>query len=68
MSPRRLLTFATGLSLLAGAFVLLTRRLGPLPPLGPLLDPGGGVWAAARAAERRASESLSLPSLERDAE
>ena len=33
---------------LAAALYAGSRPVGPLPPLGPLLDPANGVWAAAR--------------------
>ncbi|GJG84955.1 penicillin amidase [Gemmatimonadetes bacterium T265] len=42
-SPAR----AAAAALLLGAGALAaSRRVGPLPPLGPLLDPAHGVWAA----------------------
>ena len=61
---RRLLTLLPAAVLLA---VLLTgslRRLGPLPPLGPFLDPANGVWAvAAAAAAPPGTERVALPTL-----
>ena len=36
--------------LLAAGLVAAIRPLGPLPPLGPLLEPAGGIWALGRAA------------------
>src|SRR5262245_1501338 len=38
-------------------------RLGPLPKLGPFLDPSRGAWALLRAAEWKPSERLSIPGL-----
>ncbi len=35
---------------LAAALALGARRVGPLPALGPFLDPGHGVWSLARSA------------------
>ena len=37
--------------MLAGALWVGARPAGPLPPLGPLLDPANGVWAAASRAD-----------------
>jgi len=47
---RRILTAIGGLLLLGSAVAVAVRGAGPLPPLGPLLDPAHGVWATARAA------------------
>jgi penicillin amidase len=38
-------------------------RLGPLPRLGPLLDPVRGIWSVARHAELPASGSAHIPGL-----
>ncbi|HSG82913.1 MAG TPA: penicillin acylase family protein, partial [Gemmatimonadota bacterium] len=40
------------------------RRVGPLPPLGQLLDPWGGAWAAATSAELPELQSLALTNLQ----
>lgn len=47
---RRVATGLAGILLLAAVGLVGARGAGPLPPLGPLLDPAGGVWAAARTA------------------
>ncbi len=48
MTPRPLRTVVAAVALVAGG-VAAARPVGPLPALGPLLDPTRGVWAAARA-------------------
>ena len=48
---------------LAGVVQVGARRLGPLPPLGELLDPWNGVWAVAAGAELPARLATSLPGL-----
>jgi penicillin amidase len=50
MMLRRLGDVLAG-ALLAGLLLLSVRRTGPLPALGPLLDPASGVWSVARQAE-----------------
>ena len=54
--------------LLALALVLLLGggsivRLGPLPKLGPFLDPSRGAWSLLNAAEWKARERVSIPGL-----
>jgi penicillin amidase len=39
------------------------RRTGPMPPLGPLLDPVNGVWAVAAGAESPDREAFDIPGL-----
>ncbi len=39
------------------------RPVGPVPPLGPLLDPANGAWAGAAATTFRGVQSLSIPGL-----
>src|SRR2546425_13143330 len=52
---------------LAIVFVLLLSiPLGPLPPLGGLLNPNGGVWTVAGDANRPAVQELRLPGLDGD--
>ncbi|MHB1329985.1 MAG: hypothetical protein ACYC2K_17435 [Gemmatimonadales bacterium] len=46
----RILSAVVGVLLLGVAGFTAVRGAGPLPPLGPLLDPAHGVWATARAA------------------
>ncbi|NNG17223.1 MAG: penicillin acylase family protein [Gemmatimonadales bacterium] len=42
----------------------LSTRLGPLPPLGHLLDPVHGVWAVARSAKPVAMTRAAIPGLD----
>ena len=51
---------AVTLTLLAGASLL---RPGPLPRLGPLLDPVRGIWSVAREAELPARATGAIPGL-----
>ena len=39
------------------------RAIGPLPPLGPLLDPANGVWASAAATNFAARQLREIPGL-----
>jgi len=49
--------------LLAALLFTGFRSVGPLPPLGRLLDPANGVWATARSAELPAVERGTIPGL-----
>lgn len=54
--------------LLAGAVLLVllglsVRHTGPLPALGPFLDPASGVWSVARQAELPRSAAGQIPGL-----
>jgi penicillin amidase len=49
---------------LTALLVLALHGWGPLPALGPLLDPWDGVWAAAATANLPARASASIPSLQ----
>ncbi len=51
-----------GVALLGALYVGLVAT-GPVPPLGRLLDPAHGVWAAARVAELPREQSLRLEGL-----
>ncbi|MDQ6611734.1 MAG: penicillin acylase family protein [Gemmatimonadota bacterium] len=42
------------------------RPIGPLPALGPFLDPANGIWAAALSAELPADATASIPGLGAD--
>ncbi len=55
------LTYAT---LLTAAVWLGARGAGPLPPLGPLLDPWNGLWAVAATAELPRSAAARIPGLD----
>src|SRR5689334_1510223 len=52
--------------LLAGSLWAGARPVGPLPPLGPLLDPANGVWANARVDARAGEGSAVVPGLGAD--
>lgn len=51
----------------SGVLVLLalagSRGAGPLPPLGPLLDPVHGIWGAAYSAQLPSSAQAAIPGL-----
>ena len=49
--------------LLAGLLFTGFRSVGPLPPLGRLLDPANGVWATARTADLPPVEQGTIPGL-----
>ena len=46
-----------------GLLALSMRRTGPLPALGPFLDPASGVWSVARQAELPATSRGTVPGL-----
>lgn len=48
--------------LFGGGFVAV-RGVAPVPPLGPLLEPSGGVWAVARTAHPPGRLSARIPGL-----
>ena len=48
---------------LAAALDVSARAVGPLPPLGPLLDPVHGAWAAATHAQLARRAEASIPGL-----
>lgn len=50
-------------AVLAGLIYLSVRPPGPLPPLGPLLDPAAGALGAARQAELPRTSAASIPGL-----
>jgi penicillin amidase len=50
-----------------GAFSFVgARAIGPLPALGPFLDPANGIWASAQQAEFPANASEAIPGLAAD--
>jgi penicillin amidase len=48
---------------LAAALFVGARPVGPVPPLGQLLSPSGGVWSVVRSAELPSESSLELSGL-----
>ncbi|MDX2191904.1 MAG: penicillin acylase family protein [Gemmatimonadales bacterium] len=54
---------AAAVVLAGGLLWVGARGAGPVPPLGPLLDPARGAWAIARAAERPARSVARIPDL-----
>ncbi len=61
---KRILLGGAGLSVCLGLLLVGSRPLGDIPPIGPLLDPGQGVWALPLAARPRVSETIRLPIFE----
>jgi penicillin G amidase len=61
--PRSRLGSAGAVLLLGVAAYIGARPLGPLPPLGPLLDPANGLWASVRTAELPPLAAGSIPGL-----
>ena len=59
----RLLRLLTGLVVLVLVLVLGAFGAGPVPPLGSLLDPWNGVWAAARSAGWPSAAAAAIPGL-----
>lgn len=60
MKSLRLVLAALAVLLLAGGSL---RSLGPLPRLGPFLDPVNGAWGLLRAARYPAAATVALPGL-----
>ena len=58
-------TFAAGLLLAATTFAS-ARPVGPVPALGPFLDPANGVWAAVRTADLPTDATAAVPGLDRE--
>ena len=59
----RLLRVVAGPVVLVIVLVLGAFGAGPVPPLGPLLDPWNGVWAAARSAALPREALVAVPGL-----
>jgi len=57
-----------GLFGLAVTAVPSLTRIGPVPPLGPFLDPVAGVWAVAGQVQTEGSLRATLPTLSRPVE
>ncbi len=49
--------------LLVGLLLIGFKGAGPIPPLGPLLDPANGVWAQAAATNFPAVQQVAIPGL-----
>ena len=60
----RVVKLAAWLAVSAGALALAGCPLGPLPPLGPLFDPVGGVWNVAKFAVLPPSDTAAVAGLE----
>ncbi len=58
-------TFAAGLLLAATTFAS-ARPVGPVPALGPFLDPANGVWGAVRTADLPTDATAAVPGLDRE--
>ena len=59
----RPLSFLGAALLLAGTLYLGFRGVGPLPPLGPFLDPMRGVWSATATTEHPTQATASVPGM-----
>ena len=59
-----MIRLVTTVVLLTGILYLGSAGVGPVPPLGPLLDPVDGVWSAARGAEPPPSGADTIPGLD----
>jgi len=66
MKAGLLLKEVVSVVLAAGFVVLLSVPLGPLPPLGGLLNPNGGIWTVAGSATFPAHQELSMAGLDGD--
>jgi penicillin amidase len=62
---RRIVNAAAALGASVALLVVLATGYGPLPGLGPALDPGHGAWAAASTASLPVSQTLHLRGLTR---
>lgn len=60
----RVLHLLVALIVTGGILYSVAAGAGPLPPLGPVLNPGTGVWTAASAAQPLQSETLHFPGLQ----
>ena len=61
--PRSVWRAALGLVVLAACVAAGSMRLGPVPALGPTLDPVNGIWAVARRTELPRTASGHIPGL-----
>jgi penicillin G amidase len=59
----RFVRLAASLAVLAVILVLGAFGAGPVPPLGSLLDPWNGIWAAARTASLSGAALAAIPGL-----
>ncbi len=62
-TPRARWRFPVALFFLIALLVLCGRGVGPLPPLGALLDPAYGVWSMPARADLAASADAQIPGL-----
>ena len=58
--------FAVAVPVLAGVLYAGTRSVGPVPPLGPLLDPAHGLWASVRGASFNEAFTGAIPGLQKE--
>jgi penicillin amidase len=61
----RILHLLLSLVIAAGVMYTAASGIGPLPPLGSVLNPGTGVWRSASAAQPVQNETLHLAGLQR---
>ncbi|HUF25510.1 MAG TPA: penicillin acylase family protein [Gemmatimonadaceae bacterium] len=62
MRPR--LSLVAAVPVLVGTLVIGARPVGPLPPLGALLDPANGAWALGRRAEHPGDLTVRIAALD----
>lgn len=63
MKKRFSIRVALAALVLLASVAVASRRIGPVPALGPLLDPVGGIWNVAEAATRPPGPSVRIPNL-----
>lgn len=68
MAARRNLLLTISAIALGATLYASGCGVGPVPPLGPLLDPWSGVWSAAGRAELPARATANVPGLAHDVE
>ncbi len=61
---RRAVRVVLAAAVLAAGLHVGARHVGPLPPLGNVLDPVGGAWSAASLAELPERQALALPGMD----
>ncbi|MBA3657299.1 MAG: penicillin acylase family protein, partial [Gemmatimonadaceae bacterium] len=63
MNKRFSLRVALAALVLVASVAVASRKIGPVPALGPLLDPVDGVWNIAKAATRAPGALVHIPNL-----
>lgn len=63
--PWRILHLLLSLIIASGVIYTVANGAGPLPPLGPALNPGTGIWTSANDAKPLQSETLHFAGLQK---